>query len=61
MIMKYRKYLALLGMGLIFIACGPRGEEAQLARLEQQRDALTEEIERLKQEIAQKANPGVKS
>jgi len=60
MIMKYRKYLALLGMGLIFIACGPRGEEAQLARLEQQRDALTEEIERLKQEIAQKANPGVK-
>ncbi len=60
MIMKYRKYLALLGMGLTLIACGPRGDEAQLARLEQQRDALTEEIERLKQEIAQKARPGVK-
>ncbi len=60
MIMKYRKYLALVGMGLIFVACGPRSEEAQLARLEGQRDALTEEIEMLKQEIAQKANPGVK-
>ncbi len=58
--MKYRKYLALLGMGLILVACGPRSEEAQLARLEGQRDALTEEIEILKQEIAQKANPGVK-
>jgi len=58
--MKYRKYLALLGMGLILVACGPRSEEAQLARLEKQRDALTEEIEMLKQEIAQKARPGVK-
>lgn len=58
--MKYRKYLALLGMGLILVACGPRSEEAQLARLERQRDALTEEIEMLKQEIAQKARPGVK-
>jgi membrane fusion protein (multidrug efflux system) len=60
MIMKYRKYLVLLGMGLILVACGPRNDEAQLARLERQRDALTEEIERLKQEIAQKASPGVK-
>jgi len=60
MIMKYRKYLALLGMGLTLFACGSRSEEAQLARLEGQRDALTEEIEMLKQEIAQKARPGVK-
>ncbi len=60
MIMKYRIYLVLWGMGLIFVACGPRSEEAQLARLEGQRDALTEEIEMLKQEIAQKASPGVK-
>jgi len=60
MIMKYRKYLALLGMGLTFVACGSRSEEAQLARLEGQRDALTEEIEMLKQEIAQKTRPGVK-
>ncbi len=58
--MKYGKYLALLGMGLILVVCGPRSEEAQLARLEGQRDALTEEIEMLKQEIAQKASPGVK-
>jgi len=58
--MKYRKYLALLGMALILVACGPRGEEARLARLEKQRDALTEEIEVLKQEIAQKVRPGVK-
>ena len=58
--MKYRKYLVLLGMGLILVACGPRNDEAQLARLERQRDALTEEIEMLKKEIAQKARPGVK-
>ncbi len=60
MIMKYRKCLALLGIGLIFVACGSRNDEAKLARLESQRDALTEEIERLKQEIAQKATPGIK-
>ena len=60
MIMKYRKYLVLLGMGLILVACGPSSEEAQLARLEGQRDALTEEIEILKQQIAQNASPGVK-
>ncbi len=55
--MKYRKYLVLLGIGLILVACGPRNDEAKLARLERQRDALTEEIEMLKQEIAQKARP----
>lgn len=60
MIMKYRKYLVLLGMGLILVACGPRNDEGRLARLERQRDALTEEIESLKQEIAQKARPGAK-
>ena len=58
--MKNNKYLVLLGMGLILTACGPRGEDAQLAQLEKQRDALTEKIERLKQDIAQKASPGVK-
>jgi membrane fusion protein (multidrug efflux system) len=58
--MEYKKYLALLGMGLILAACGPRSDEAQLARLERQREALTEEIEKLKEEIAQKPNPGVK-
>jgi membrane fusion protein (multidrug efflux system) len=58
--MEYKKYLALLGMGLILAACGPRSDEAQLARLEKQRDALTEKIEKLKEEIAQEPNPGVK-
>ena len=60
MIMKNSKYLALLGMGLILAACGPQGEETQLARLERERDALTEKIEMLKQEIAQKGGPTVK-
>jgi len=59
--MKNAKYLALLAMGLIFAACGPRSEEAQLARLERQREELTEKIEKLKQEIAQKAEPTQKS
>ena len=58
--MKKSKYLALLAMGLILAACGPRSNEAQLARLERQREELTEKIEKLKQEIAQKANPAVK-
>ena len=58
--MKNNKILVLLGMGLILTACGPRSEEAQLAQLEKQRDALTEKIERLKQGIAQKANPTAK-
>ena len=55
--MKNSKYLVLLGMGLILAACGPPREEAQLARLERERDALTEKIEKLKQEIAQKGGP----
>jgi len=58
--MKNNKILVLLGMGLILTTCGPRSEEAQLAQLEKQRDALTEKIERLKQGIAQKANPTAK-
>ncbi len=48
-------------MGLILAACGPRSEEAQLARLERQREELTVKIEKLKQEIAQKAGPAQKS
>ena len=58
--MKNSKYLALLGMGLILAACGPPGDEAQLARLERERDALTEKIETLKQKIAQKGGPASK-
>lgn len=58
--MKNCKYAVLLVTGLILAACGPPSEEAQLARLERQREALTEKIEKLKQEIAQKANPGMK-
>jgi membrane fusion protein (multidrug efflux system) len=58
--MKKEKYLALLGIGLVLAACGPRGEEAQLARMEKQRDALNEKIEVLKTEIASKAHPDQK-
>ncbi len=58
--MKNCKYLILLGIGLILAACGSPSEEAQLARLERQREDLTQKIEKLKQEIAQKANPGMK-
>ncbi len=58
--MKNCKYVVLLVTGLILAACSPPSEEAQLARLERQREALTEEIEKLKQEIAQKANPSMK-
>ena len=59
--MKKGKYLALLGIGLVLAACGPRSEEAQLARMEIQRDALIEKIEALEVEIASKARPDQKS
>ncbi|MEE8376902.1 MAG: biotin/lipoyl-binding protein, partial [Candidatus Aminicenantaceae bacterium] len=55
--MKKGKYLALLGIGLVLAACGPPGEEAKLARMEKQRDALKEKIVALKAEIASKAQP----
>ncbi len=58
--MKKGKYLALLGIGLVMAACEPRGEEAQLARMEMQRDALIEKIEALEAEIASKAQPDQK-
>jgi membrane fusion protein (multidrug efflux system) len=60
MTMKNYKYAVLLVTGLILATCSPPSEETQLARLERQRETLTEKIEKLKQEIAQKANPGVK-
>ena len=58
--MKKGKYLALLGIGLALAACGPRGEEAQLARMEMQRDTLIEKIEILKTKIASKVQPDQK-
>lgn len=58
--MKKGKYLAFLGIGLVLAACGPPGEEAKLARMEMQRDALIEKIEALEAEIALKAQPDQK-
>ncbi len=58
--MKNCKYLALLGLGLLLSACGPSGDEARLARLEREREALTEKIETLKQKIAQKGGTAAK-
>lgn len=58
--MKKGKYLAFLGIGLVLAACGPPGEEAKLARMEMQRDALIEKIEALEAEIALKAHPDQK-
>jgi len=51
-IMKKSKYAVLLGVFLIFTACGPRGEQAKLSKLESKRDMLTEKIDALKQKIA---------
>lgn len=58
--MKKQKYFTLLGIGLVLAACGPRGEETQLARMEMQRDTLTEKIEVLKIKIAMNAQPDQK-
>ncbi len=59
--MKNTKYLVIIGIGMLAAACGPRSPEAQLARLEREREALNEKIEKLKQEMAQKPQPGSKS
>ncbi len=58
--MKKGKYLALLGIGLVLAACGPSTQEAKLARMEMQRDALIEKIEALEAEIALNAQPDQK-
>ena len=50
--MKHTKYAVIFGIFLILIACGPREDQGKLAQLESKRDALTEEIETLKQKIA---------
>jgi len=58
--MKKGKYLTLLGIGLILASCAPGGEEAQLAKMEMQRDALVEKIDALKAKIASTAQPNQK-
>jgi len=50
--MKKITLFAILG-ALVLTACGPRDKRTQLQRLERQRDALTEQIEQLKSELAQ--------
>jgi len=51
-IMKHTKYAVIFGIFLTLIACGPRGDQGKLAQLERKRDAMTEEIDILKQKIA---------
>ncbi len=58
--MKKGKYLALLGIVLILVSCAPGGDEAQLAKMERQRDTLIEKIEVLKAQIASKSQPNQK-
>ena len=48
--MKKITLLIILG-SFVMMSCGPRGKEAQLQRLEKQRNALNEQIEQLKAEL----------
>lgn len=50
--MKKISILIVLGVFLL-TACGPRDKQSELQRLERQRDALNEQIEQLKAELAQ--------
>jgi len=54
--MKKRKFLALFIIFFI-ISCGSRDKQAQLERLEKQKDELTEKINKLKAEIAKQGSP----
>ncbi len=49
--MKKISIMIVLGVFLL-TACGPRDKQSQLQRLERQRDALNEQIEQLKAELA---------
>ena len=55
--MNKTKLLTLSMIVLILVACGPPGKEAELAKLQRQRDSLTEKINRLKQEMDQENGP----
>jgi len=50
--MKKTTTCLIIGLAILFAACGPRDEQARLQQLEGRRDALTEEINQLKAEIA---------
>jgi len=51
--MRELKLIAVLSMIAFLSACGPQDTRAQLDRLESKRDALTEQIEKLKGEIGE--------
>ena len=55
--MKISKALTLLMCSSLLFACRPNNKQAQLAKLEKQRDALNQKIEQLKSEITQPGGP----
>lgn len=50
--MKNFKILSLIGVIVLLVSCAPPNDQAQLRRLEEQRDQLNQKIEALKAEIA---------
>jgi membrane fusion protein (multidrug efflux system) len=46
-------FLVILSM-LFLVSCGPKDKQAQLSKLEKQRDEITKKIDKLKAEIAKK-------
>ena len=50
--MKRLKILSLIGVIVLLVSCAPPNDQAQLRRLENQRDQLNQKIEALKAEIA---------
>ena len=53
--MRELKLIAVLSMIAFLSACGPQETGTQLDRLESKRDALTEQIEKLKAEMGEEA------
>jgi RND family efflux transporter MFP subunit len=51
--MRELKLIAVLSMIAFLYACGPQDKRAQLGRLESKKDAITEQIEKLKGEIGE--------
>jgi RND family efflux transporter MFP subunit len=59
--MKLSKALTILTCVTLLFACRPNNKQAELARLERQRDAIDQKIEQLKAEIGDQGGPAQKA
>lgn len=59
--MKTKIALTILTCAALLFACRPNNKQAELARLERQRDSLNQKIEQIKAELAEQGGPAQKA